>query len=429
MWQNNSNPQPEYSGDGAEVRTLEQDSAVRAIPRLSIQAFCEDPATAAVVQQVASDRRMYRTHFNTQMGGIPAAVEFFANAATPNLLIVESRLQPEQVLAELDRLAAVCDAGTKVMLIGHVNDITLYREVMQRGVSDYIVAPVMPMELVDTIATIYLDPDAPLLGRSIVFTGAKGGVGSSTIAHNVSWVISERLKQDVILADFDLPFGTAGLNFNQDPPQGIIDALLSHDSVDDQVMERLLTRCSDHLSLLASPGTLEREIDFEEESFEPIISLIRRSTPLLTIDLPHLWSGWARHTLVDADRIVITAAPDLASLRNARNLVDLLKNTRQNDPLPLLVINMAGMPKRPEISENDFIDALGIQPSLILPFDPQLFGTAANNGQMIGELAAQSAPAEGFRELAALLTDSQRHPKKNTSFLAPLLGKLSLKRG
>lgn len=406
-----------------------QDATSRAIPRISIQAFCEAPETATALQQAGVDRRLSKTHFNLQMGSIHNAIEHFADSPTPNLLIVETRDAPDQILENVSALAQVCDSGTKVVVIGHVNDISLYRNLIDRGVSQYVVAPIMPLQLIDLIADIYLDPDAPVLGRAIAFVGAKGGVGSSTVAHNVSWIISEQMKQDVVLADMDLPFGTAGLNFNQDPPQGMSEAISSPEQIDEVMLERLLTKCSEHLNLLAAPGTLDREADFDSDTFEGTLDVIRRSTPLLVIDVPHLWTGWSRKTLREADEVVITAAPDLANLRNARNMVDTLKHGRQNDAPPILVINMAGVPKRPEIAVKDFADALGIKPSLVIPFDPQLFGTAANNGQMIEELSPQSKPAEGFRELTRQLTGGRDMGARGNSFLKPLINKLMGKKG
>lgn len=428
MWQtSNSNTEEAYTGFVPDNGQTENTTA-RAIPRISIQAFCEAPETATAMQQAGGDRRVAKTHFNLQMGSIKTAIQHFADSPTPNLLIVESREAPEQVLEDVSGLAQVCDAGTKVIVIGHVNDINLYRNLIERGVSEYVVAPIQPLQLIDLIADIYLDPDAPVLGRTIAFIGAKGGVGSSTVAHNVSWIISEQMKQDVVLADLDLPFGTAGLDFNQDPPQGIQEAISAPEQVDEVMLERLLTKCSEHLNLLAAPGSLDREADFEADTFEATIDLVRQSTPIMVMDIPHLWTAWSRKTLREADEIVITAAPDLANLRNARNMVDTLKHTRQNDAAPMLVINMAGVPKRPEISVKDFADAIGITPSLVIPYDPQLFGTAANNGQMIGELNAQSKPAEGFRELTRLLTGGRDVGGKNKSLLGPLL-KLMGKKG
>src|SRR5690606_20935537 len=132
-----SNDLPEPGGDAVAASP-----DVRPVPRISIQAFCDSPELVAVVEAAAADRRMARAHVKVQTGGIVAAAEFYQGAATPNLIVVESRLSRERLDAELERLATVCDPGTKVVVIGHVNDVDLYRSLIQRGVSEYMVAPV-----------------------------------------------------------------------------------------------------------------------------------------------------------------------------------------------------------------------------------------------------------------------------------------------
>jgi pilus assembly protein CpaE len=127
-----------------------------------------------------------------------------------------------------------------------------------------------------------------------------------------------------------------------------------------------------------------------------------------------------------ADHVVITAAPDLANLRNAKNLVDQLKNSRPNDRAPILVLNQVGVPKRPEIPVKDFGHALELEPRVVIDFDAQLFGTAANNGQMIEEVSDKSKAADAFRSLANILTDRSEQKSERQSMLAPILARLRL---
>src|SRR6185312_6147986 len=127
----------------------------RPVPRISIHAFCEFPDTGAALQRAGADRRLSKAHLNVQLGGLPAAVEHYTGQVTPNLLIVETRLQGQTALEELDRLAAVCDPSTKVIVIGRVNDVELYRELMRRGASEYLVAPINPMHLIEVISGLY----------------------------------------------------------------------------------------------------------------------------------------------------------------------------------------------------------------------------------------------------------------------------------
>jgi pilus assembly protein CpaE len=280
-------------------------------------------------------------------------------------------------------------------------------------------------DIVAAISAIFIDPEAAPIGKSIAFIGAKGGVGSSTIAHNVSWAMSSLFDSEVVIADLDLPFGTANINFDQDPAQGIAEAVFSPERIDEVYLDRLLATCADRLSLLAAPSTLDRVYDFDSEAFNQIIDVAQRSAPLLVLDVPHVWNGWTRSTLMQADEVVITATPELANLRNTKNLVDTLKKLRPNDHPPKLIVNQAGVPKRPEIKTGDFTEPLGIEPMAVIPFEPQLFGNAANNGRMLGEMEAQNAVVQMLNEIAYVLTGRSDARSRKKPGLGSLLGRLN----
>lgn len=400
----------------------------RPIPRISIQAFCEGQQTAEVLQVASEDRRLTKAHVSVHMGGPTAAVTHYQESPTPNLIIIESMQSGDTMLAQLDQLAEYCDPGTKVVVIGHTNDVLLYRELLKRGVSEYLVAPIAPMQFMESLSNLYNDPDAGPVGHVYSFIGSKGGVGSSTICHNTSWILSELLKTDVVIADLDLAFGTTGLDFNQDPIQGIAEALSTPERLDEVLLDRLLTKCSDHLSIFAAPVMLDRDYEISAESCDMVVDVVRQSVPYVAIDLPHTWSPWVKRILLQSDEVVITAAPDLANLRNAKNVLDLLKQSRKNDATPHLILNMSAMPKRPEIPQADFEAALGIEASAVIDFDSELFGQASNNGQMIEELNAKSKAAQTFRELAMLLAHRKEAKPEKTTGLAPILQKLKLTR-
>jgi pilus assembly protein CpaE len=397
--------------------------AVRPIPRISIQAFCESEGVAKPIERAGEDRRMAKAHVRVHMGGIRAATDHYASAPTPNLVILESRFAPTELLAELEGLADVCDPGSKVIIVGHYNDVPLYRELIRRGISEYLVAPISMADLMTVVSTLFMAADSEPMGKTIAFVGAKGGVGSSTIAHNVAWSIANLFSSDVILADLDLPFGTANINFDQDPAQGIAEAVYSADRMDDVFLDRLLSKCADHLSLLAAPSILDRTYDFDAEAFSALIETAQRSTPIVALDVPHGWTDWTRSVLSRADEIVITATPDLANLRNAKNLVDTLKRSRPNDKSPHLVLNQLQMPKRPEISPQEFADPLGLHPVGLINFDPGTFGTAANNGRMIAETDAKHASIEAFQQIAHIVTgrsEAKKPKKSGRAFLGRL---------
>ncbi len=400
------------------------DEHIAPAPRVSVQAFCETVETAAAVQAAGEDRRLGKAYLKIQMGGITAAVEAYSNSSTPNVIVIETGSRSDDILMGLDSLAAVCEAGTRVIVIGRANDVLLYRELTRRGVSDYLIAPVGTLDVVRAICGLFSAPDAKPVGRVIAVVGAKGGVGASTVAHNLAWSVARDQQLDTVIADLDLAFGTAGLDFNQDPPQGISDAVFAQDRVDTNFIDRLLSKCTDHLSLLAAPATLDRVYDFSDDAFDSILDALRATVPCVMVDVPHLWSAWTKRTLLTADDILIVASPDLANLRNDNNMLDLFKASRPNDRRPYYCLNGVGVPKRPEISAGDFAKALDDQPVATIPFEPQLFGAAANNGQMISELSASHRTAETFRQLAQLLTGRSESKKAKPSLLPPFLEKM-----
>lgn len=414
--------------EGPQQDDLNAFHNLRPLPRISIHAFCETDGVSNILSRTGDDRRMSRTHLRVENGGVLAAVELYQHSPTPNLIILESREQPRDLMASLGQLSEYCDPTTKVIVIGHYNDVSLYRDLVRAGISEYIVAPISMADIISVVSSIFVDPEAAPIGRSIAFIGAKGGVGSSTIAHNVAWTVSSLFKTEVVVADMDLAFGTANINFDQDPGQGIAEAVFSPERVDEMYLDRLLAQCAEHLSLLAAPSSLDRLYDFDAEAFADIIETAQRSAPTLVLDVPHVWTGWTKSTLMRADEIVITATPELANLRNTKNLVDALKKLRPNDAAPKLIINQAGVPKRPEISAADFADPLGLTPMAVIPFDPQLFGNASNNGRMLGEMDAKNLIVNHIHEIAHIVTGRSEIKTRKKPGISGFLGKLSLKK-
>ncbi len=373
------------------------------VPRINISVFCETQTVSELVEASAADRRLSKAHVTILMGGIKKAVQHFQHESTPNLLIIETINGGQELFDGLSSLAEVCDPSTKVIVIGSINDIRLYRDLMNKGISEYLIAPKTPVQVTRAIASLYVDPSAPPIGRSIVFVGARGGVGSSTICHNVAWAMAERHKSDTVILDLDLAFGTASLDFEQDPSQGLAEALAAPERLDDVLLDRLLQKCTERLSLFAAPNVLDHDYDLPASAFEEVLEMVRKGVPNLVVDLPHAWTSWTRHVLQNADEIVITATPDLSSFRNAKNLIESVKASRTNDAPPYLVLNQMGVPKRPEIPPEQFAEALEIEPTAVINWEPQLFGLAATNAEPIFESGGKSKAVAAVDRLAMLL--------------------------
>ena len=399
----------------------------KALPQISVHAFCDRQETAGVINESTRDWRMKRTNVKIYMGGLSAAIEFYHKENTPSLVLIESGMRGPELFSQLEELASVCDAGTKVVIIGAANDIRLYRQLMDKGVSDYIVPPFHPISLIRSMGELYSDPDKPFVGRVAAFFGVKGGVGSSTIAHNIAWTLAERIQQETALVDLDASWGTTGLDFAYDASQGLEEALAEPERLDETLLDRIMIRHTPKLSILPTAGSLNQKAIMTPEAYEAVVNGVRSISPMTILDMPHYWCDWTTNVLVNSDDVVITATPDLASLRNTKNLIDFLRAQRPNDAEPILILNKTGMTKTSEISVKDFAAAVGLEPALVLGFEPEAYFEASNDGKMLTEVKSAAQAVNGLEYIARRLkTGSFDAPSAaSAGKSASLLGKLS----
>jgi pilus assembly protein CpaE len=381
---------------GSKIETLR-------IPHITIHAFCDTPALVSAMERAVADRRMARASAKLLPGGIMAAIDLYHRETSPNLIIVENRAPVGELFAQLEALADVCVAGTKLVVIGTANDVAVYRELLFRGVNDYAVAPLDPLAIIALVARAYQDSDTSRFGRVLAFVGASGGSGSSTIAQNVATTIARSYGCSVIFADLDLPFGTAGLGFDLNPSETISQALNDGSRLDDILLERLLTKHEDHLQVLTAPASLDQSHELAEDAFERVLDVAQANASFVVVDVPRVWTPWVRKTLLAADEVVITALPNLASFRNIKNLIEMLRKSRVNDEPPRLVLNQIGVPKRAELKPEHFATSLKVQPIACIPFDISV-ASAGNHGLMIADAAPKSPVIKSVINIAEITT-------------------------
>ena len=384
----------------SEEEEAAREGGEKALPQISIHAFCDRQESASVINSTTRDWRMKRVNMKIYMGGLPSAIDFYRKENTPSLILVETGMRGPELFAQLEQLASVCDEDTKVVIIGAANDIRLYRQLMEKGVSEYIVPPLMPLNLIRSLSDLYSDPEAPFIGRVTAFFGAKGGVGSSTLAHNMAWCLAEELGQETALVDLDSSFGTTGLDFAYDNSQGLEEALGQPDRLDETLLDRIMIRHTAKLSILPAASSLNSKPVLDSEAYEAVVNGVRSISPLTILDMPHYWAEWTTGVLTSVDDVVITATPDLANLRNTKNLVDFLRSQRPNDPDPVLILNKTGMSKTAEIPVKEFAAAVGLEPSLVISFDPDSFFEAANEGKMLNQVKSADRTVSGLNYVA-----------------------------
>ena len=372
-----------------------------------VDAFLLSEEAQAHIGDALKDRNIAKFEGHVALGGVVEAVEYYTERPTPDILIVEFEGDGEGIKGGLETLAEVCDSGTRVVAVGAENDVALYRSLLRMGVSDYLTAPVTARQVFDVIHGLVSDPDAQPAGRVLAFVGSRGGVGSSTVAHNTAWSLSDSYDEDVGVVDLDLQYGTAALAFNLEARQGVFDVLGQLDRIDEQLLARYLDTYEDHIHVLGTSASLALPADVDGQALDALIDMLTRKFPFVVLDLPSHWGEWVGHVMAMADEAVVTSMLDLTCLRDAQNVLRQVNEDRGNDRKAWVVLNQAGRLKKTELSEKDFESVTEDRLALTMAYDPILFSTASNNGQPIGEVNARSKAAASFKELARRL--SGRH--------------------
>src|SRR4029079_11258656 len=112
----------ENSEDHLDDTPTPTEEYISPAPRVSVQAYCASIAVATTVRAASEDRRLGKAHLSVHMGGVAAAIETYQKAPTPNVILLETEADRD-ILEGLDELAAVCDAGTRVVVIGSASDV------------------------------------------------------------------------------------------------------------------------------------------------------------------------------------------------------------------------------------------------------------------------------------------------------------------
>lgn len=394
------------SSSNSHFTTREFSPAIQ-IPKVSIDAFLLSKNDVDALMVVAADRRMSKATVAIREGGLSKAVEHYAVNKTPNLIIVEVDVAYDQLEDTLEKLAIHCPPNTSVVVVGQFNDIKTYRSLMEKGVTEYLVSPVSDQDLMKSISTVFSDTKKQQLGRVSVFLGTRGGSGSSTIAQNVAYILSQNPSSNVLLIDFDYLFGTVALNLNIDSNLNGSELINNQDSVDDGFLDRISARYGKNLRVIGAASSFDQKIEIGKNFVSSIVDAIHDGACHAIIDLPTRWSEWEAEFIKAADDIVLTATPDLNSMKNTKQLVEYCAKTRPNDTQPMLVLNQINMPKRPEIKKNEFSVAVRLAPSIVIPFDANAFGSAANNGQTLFETSPKNPSSKAIATLANLLKSSR----------------------
>jgi len=371
----------------------------RPILKLNIDGFCTTQKTKDLLSNLRSQQKLRRCKIVIQTGGLENAVTHLAEGKTPNLLILESEDGGDTLMQKLELLAEQCSAETSVMLVGPKNDISLYKRLLALGITDYFSDDSRTDQLVASIETAFSDVDPAEQARVAAFIGSRGGVGSSVVAANTAFCMAHTFKERVTLVDLDIAFGTSALELNIDAKQTVFDALDQPERLDDSLIERFMIPYDEHLSILTAPAGLVQKQDMTIESIEILLKLVRAASNFVVLDLPHVWQNWVQELLLRADETILTSYPDLAGIRNTKNIFEFLDEGRGVDAPSRLIFNQIGASKKTELNAKACRGALERDPFLSIPYDPAVFGAAMNDGELMAESNEKHKITQKFEDL------------------------------
>ncbi|MDB5366086.1 MAG: two-component response regulator [Rhodospirillales bacterium] len=377
--------------------------------RAAIAAYLLDSESEGVVRQALSGR--LDNPSDIRRGNIRKAIEALAQARSPLILIVDIT-GIELPISEIHRLAEVCEPAVHVIAVGDRAEIGLYRDLLQAGVSDYIVKP-LTRELVRravdiATGTAAIHPISQKLGKLVTVLGTRGGIGATTIAVNLAWYLANVRARRVALLDLDLQGGDCAMMLESKPGPGLREALENPHRIDDRLLERTLIACGEHLFVLSAEEPLREELRFEPEAVQILIAALQTKFHYVIVDLPRAPSAIGQRA-IDLAAIRIIVADE--TIRSAREIVRMrgLLGDASTERDNLLVVNRSGERRPGFIPHKDFAGAIEMQPIVEIPVQNLATGTPATYGKPAA--AGRGKMAEAMASLAVEV--SGRHAVKS----------------
>ena len=387
-------------------------------------AFVADPETHGAVSQVC---QIHFPGLQVHNGGTKEAVDYLAAGAPPKVLIVDVSDSSNPLSAMLPIIAAFAE-DTRVIAIGAVNDIELYREMIDAGISDYLVKPIGEKALTFAVeraqqrkpaAVMASEPETRVVAdtgkRSLVAVmGTRGGVGASTLAMNLAWLMANEHKRETMLVDLDLQGGTIALALDVEPSHGLREVLDNPNRIDSLFLTSVATKCGERLHVLAAEEAVDDEVHFNTSAVSLLIDELKKNSASVIVDLPRNAPGARAVVLAAATEIVMVTDLTLAGLRDAIRLFTMVQQVAPSARV-VFVANRDGG-REGTVSKAEFEKALGKPIQFILPEDAKANQAAANAGKPVVAASASSKMSTALKTLAKSLTASESAKKQKKSF-------------
>lgn len=402
------------------------------LPAATVDLFLKDKATIEAARALTDDWRFARVTVSVEEGDVETAIQNYQQVPSPALIIIETDTTDEAFTNRLEALAAYCAEGTNAIVIGPENDVNLYRRLTAMGISDYLVRSVSVETLSETIASGLINQLGASESRLISVIGAKGGVGTSSLAQSLAWGVADRMGEKTFLLDSAGGWSSLGVTMGYEPQASLNEAIRSAVNKDHDTLKRMIFSGSDKLKVLACGGEAMLEASVQAQQYETLLDMVMGLYPVVVADLSSTIPALKRTILNRSHEIIVVATPVLSSLRFARSLINEIKSLHGGSLQGIdLVLNMQGIAPGKEISLSDIASVLDQKPSAVIPFDTKLFVGCENEGHVLGkealsaDLVARLLPI-AQKVVSGTVSDSP-DKKSGDNVFDKLLGKLKAK--
>lgn len=381
--------------------------------RRPFMAFVLDDETRATLGRVAEDQGW--SDGEILEGGVREAIDALAGVSTPQVLVIDLS-DSNDSLGDIGSLAEVCDAGTRVIALGNINDVNLFRNLVALGVQDYLVKPVT-VEALNALVVkaaeepAAAEPEEAKAGRLIAVIGARGGVGASTIAVNTGWLMAHEQKLRVAIVDLDLYFGTVALSLDLEAGRGFREALENPNRIDGLFIERAMVRESDNLFILGAEEALENTFSFDPAAVELLLDKLRCDFDCVIVDFPRAVVTANAYILSAASAVAVVSDASLAGMRDTLRLVAFTKKVAPAAAVKV-VVNRFGAAKKGELSKEDFERGAGLKIDHLIPQEAGVAAISAGAGKPLVEVAKRSRLVTALRKLSSELAAVEDEPTK-----------------
>jgi pilus assembly protein CpaE len=381
--------------------------------KISVVAYTKNKEIADILAESKNNITFARSNFGIRKADIDDAIDYYSqdNRETPDLLIIEvDGDNPQTIRDQIDNLADFVSSQTRVVIIGQINDVNFYRELKDIGIAEYLPIPFTSEIFVKSVKEIYGDTLLNDRGHIIAVFGAKGGVGSSTIAQNIAVKMADMYKKPITIVDMDVFFGNVGINFNEKMEFGLRDALdlkVSQGDIDTEKMLKILTKKDDNLSILASNSSLQPCKSLSVDTLSAVIDKVSMMSEYVILDFPHLWDENYYELLFNVNNIIIVTDPTLVSLRNAQSIKDAIMTKKSSNTKIDYVVNMIGIDKATELSLKEISDGMGKESIMNLGWFPSFFRMASLNGYVLLEKSNNKIIQNAFYNLCILFSNEK----------------------